>query len=207
MYFSGATTGFGLNKPKYKKQVSHKKIKENAELKNLRADTREPNLDALKKQAKINAQEMNQTAMRGREEHRKRGEEFHARKFTGLTPEERARQESDASRKINRQVQGQQRELIGKQGHHGLRGGSAYAQKADLARLGNEAKNEAFSAIQGRDQDLALKKMASQFAIEEGGAAEHVLNEQEAMNQLLLENERKRNKRYGHEAQFNRIRG
>jgi hypothetical protein len=195
----------GLTTESKRKKEKHRRREEHAELKNLRANAREPNLEAVRKQAKIHAHEMNQTAMEGRKAHQKRGEEFHARKFTGLTPEERARHESDAARRINRQIQGHQRELIGKQGHHGVRGGSAYAQKADLARLGMEAKNEANSAIRGMDQDLALKKMASQFAIEEGGAAEYLTNEQQAANELLLENERKRNRR--HEAQFNRIRG
>ena len=198
MAFFGLTTKSSVNKEKKK----NKKLM--SELDRVRQEEG-PDQNAIRQQAKPHAEEMIAEANKGREEKRARGEEFHKREFTGLTPMQRQEQEAHANRRINKEVHRNQRELIAKQGHHGLRGGSAYAQKADLERLGHEARNEAQSNIRGLDAELALKKMASQFAIEEGGASERLLANQQAENAINLQEERKRNRKYEH--QFNRIRG
>lgn len=196
---------FGLTTNKNRNRERKRARSLQSELNRVRSEEG-PDQNAVRQQANVHATQMRQTANEGREEGRKRGEEFNKRQFSGLSAEERNRHESDASRRINREVQRNQRELIGKQGHHGLRGGSAYAQKADLARLGHEAHNEAQSAIRGMDSDLALKNKANQFAIEEGGAAENVLNHQSAVDQINLQNERKRQRR-NEASLFNLIRG
>lgn len=194
MAFLGLTT----NK---KRKEEKKKVKAlRGEVERLR-NVEGPDYNALRNQARQHAESMRQTSEQGRAEGRKRGEEFLSRKFTGLTPEQKQEYESQANRRINREVERNQRELIGKQGRSGLRGGTAYAQKADLARLGHEARQDAQSAVRNLDTDLALKKMASQFAIEEGGAADRLLNEQLALDELRLDEERKRQRRY--EQQFN----
>jgi hypothetical protein len=192
---------FGLTTNKKRKEEKNKNKQLRSEVERLR-NVEGPDYNALRSQARTHANEMRQTESLGREEGKKRGEEFLSRNFQGLTPQQRQEYESQANRKINREVEKNQRELIGKQGRSGLRGGSAYAQKADLARLGHEARQDAQSSIRNLDTDLSLKKMASQFAIEEGGAAQRLLNEQLALDELRLDEERKRQRRY--EQQFNR---
>lgn len=192
---------FGLTTNKKRKQERKKAHALQGEVERLR-NVEGTDYNALRTQARTHANEMRNTESQGREEGRKRGEEFLSRNFTGLTPEQRQEYESQANRKINREVERNQRELIGKQGRSGLRGGTAFAQKAELARLGHEARQDAQSSVRNLDNDLALKKMASQFAIEEGGAAQRLLNEQQAMDELRLDEERKKQRRY--EQQFNR---
>lgn len=192
---------FGLTTNKKRKQERKKAHALQGEVQRLR-NVEGTDYNTLRNQARIHAGEMRNTENQGREEGRKRGEEFLSRNFTGLTPEQRQEYESQANRKINREVERNQRELIGKQGRSGLRGGTAFAQKAELARLGHEARQDAQSSVRNLDTDLALKKMASQFAIEEGGAAQRLLNEQQAMDELRLDEERKKQRRY--EQQFNR---
>ena len=161
-----------------------------------------PDQNVLRDRARKIAGEMHQSANLGREMGRKRGEEFLSRNFTGFNPQQRQQYESQANRRINREVERQQRDLIGKQGRHGVYGGAAYAQKADLARLGNEARQDSQSDIRNLDTALALKKMASQFAIEEGEAANRLLDEQSALDSLNLEEEKRRQRMY--ENRFNR---
>ena len=62
---------------------------------------------------------------------------------------------------------------------------------------------EAIAAGLNLKKDITLA--GSQFAIEEGGAAERLLGEQSAIDALNLQEERKRQRKYEH--QFNRIRG
>lgn len=198
MAFFGLTT----NKKRKKEQKKAKALQ--GELNRVRQEEG-PDLNTMRQQAKTHAEEMHQTEQKGREEGRKRQEEFFGRNFEGLTAKDRARHESDAARRINREIASHRKEIIGKRGHHGMRGGSAYAQEADLARLGHEAHNEARSAIQGMDRDLALKKQAAAFAVEEGGASGRLMNEQAALDELKLENERKKQNKYLH--RWNLIRG
>jgi hypothetical protein len=191
---------FGLTTNK-KKKAEKKKVKnlrqENERLRNVEG----PDRASLQQQAYKEAQNMQNIGEEGIARGKKRGEEFLSREFKGLNPEQEQRYQSQANRRINREVEGAQRELIGKQGHRGMKGGQAFAQRAHLANQGNELRGEASDKIRNLDSDLALKKMASQFAIEEGERAQSILNNQSALDQLLLDEERKKQRRA--QQQFN----
>ena len=137
-----------------------------------------------------------QTREEGIAKGRIRGEEFMGRDFRGMTPREKTSMEEGTQRKINRQMQGHQRQLVGQQGGRGIRGGAAYAQQADLARVGMEQQRESLRDINQMDSDIAMKKRAAQFAIEYGEGAQSLYDRQRAEDQLTMKGEEKKGKRY-----------
>jgi hypothetical protein len=147
------------------------------------------------------AQKYREERKTAREEGRKYAEEVLNRDVQGLTPSQRLAMEEGGSRKINRQMQGYERKLLAQQGRGGVRGGAAYAQQADLARAGSEAQAQHLSDIGQMDADIALKKLAAMFNIEQGEASQAQLDRQLALDELRLEEERKRQRYY--EDKFN----
>ena len=142
-------------------------------------------------------EEMRGTREAGRERGRAYGEEVMGRDVRGLTPRQRQSMEESSQQKINRQMQGYQRSLVGQQGGRGIRGGAAYAQQADLARTGLEQQQQTLRDINQMDADIALKKLAAQFGIESGEAAQSQYDRQRAEDQLRMEDKMKRQRGYG----------
>jgi hypothetical protein len=113
--------------------------------------------------------------------------------------------EFESNKGIQRQHQAANRRLLGEQGMHGIvgKGGVGYAQQKDLQRLANEARSQSQRDINKIDSDLSLKKLAAMFNIEQGEAAQAGLDRQLAIDELKLDEEQKRQRRY--EDQMNRI--
>ena len=111
----------------------------------------------------------------------------------------------EAQRNIERQHQNAQRKLLGEQSRHGIvgKGGVGYAQMNDLQRLANESQGQATRDIEKLNADLAMKKLAAMFNIEQGEATQNQLDRQMAIDELDLERERKRQRFF--EDQFNRL--
>lgn len=156
----------------------------------------------IQEEANKQAASMKEKRKEDRSEGRQYAEEVLSRDVQGLTPEQRKNMESSGQRRLNRDIQGYQRQLTAQQGKSGIRGGAAYAQNADLARIGQEAQGQFQRDLSNLDSDLALKKLAAMFNIEQGEAAQGQTERQMAIDTLQLENERKR-QRYL-EDKFNR---
>lgn len=141
----------------------------------------------------------------GRAEGKQYAEDVLSRDVQGLSPKQRNAMQYEANRQIKRASQSANRRLLGEQSRHGIvgRGGVGYAQQRDLERLANEARGQSIRDIDKVDQDLALKKLAAMFNIEQGEASQSQLDRQMAMDQLNLENERKRQRHM--ENQFERL--
>ena len=88
---------------------------------------------------------------------------------------------------------------------HGIvgQGGVGYAQQKDLQKLANESKGQATRDLDKLDADLRLKNIAAIFAGEQGEAAQRQLDKQLALDELKLDDERKRQRLF--EDQFNRL--
>lgn len=202
MAFFGLTSKSSANKERKKAKFLK------GELERTRRSQEEevPNITPMHEAAKTHAKELHTIEKAGLQAGREQGEEFGKRQFQGYTPEERNREEAMAARATQKKIQKAERDIIGKGGHHGRRGGSVYAQKADLERMGLESHNEAQDAIRRADKELALKNEARQFAIEQGGGTGAIERHQQALNELNLAKEKKKQRRYEDQL-FSRIRG
>jgi hypothetical protein len=122
-------------------------------------------------------------------------EEFMGRNFQGLNPTQRRLAEERGRQGINREVQGMQRQLVANQGRRGIRGGAAYAQQADLARMGTQSQQELQRDIEQQNQDMALKRMAATYAMGQGEVAQRQTDRQLALEQAELAQEKKRQRK------------
>ena len=154
-----------------------------------------------------NANRLADSYRQQREEGRQRGQQYAQevlnRPMQGLAPEQRLRMQEGFQGRLNQDLQGYERRLLGEQGRRGIRGGAAYAQRADLARAGVNAQREYQRDVGELDSDIALKKLAASFGIEQGEAAQTQLDRQLAMDELRLDAERKRQR--GLEDQYSRL--
>jgi hypothetical protein len=162
------------------------------------ADFRKSQIAERSKEAQ---QERNQAYQQGRA----RSEELFNRNVQGLTPEKRNALQYEANRDISRNQQAAQRRLLGEQSRRGIRGkgGVGFAQELELERLGNEARGGVQRDLDKLNSDLALKKLAAMFNVEQGEAAQSQLDRQLAADELDLMEERKKQRNY--EDQFNRL--
>ncbi len=152
----------------------------------------EPTEEEIKERARKEAEEIEKKRKESRIEGRKYAEEVLSRDIQGFTPSQRRAMEEGGSRRIGREFQGYQRQLLAQQGRRGVRGGAAYAQQADLARMAQESKQQMMQDIEQASADAALKKLAAMFSIEQGEAAQSALDRQLALEEIRLEQERKR---------------
>lgn len=136
---------------------------------------------------------------------RKDTEEFFQKDIAGLNPEKKKALQYEAHKGIQRGMQAANRKLLGEQSQHGIvgKGGVGYAQQRDLQRLGQEAQGQATRDLTKLDADLALKNKAAIFAGGEGHAATAGLDKQMALDELQLQDEKKRQRNF--EDQFNRL--
>lgn len=204
---------FGYHKAKRAKKRA-KREKEELKRQQQQFEIEKPKLEAEKEKAdkeqmKQDVAEQTQTAKQERQQARQEGrqyaEEVLNRDIEGLKPEQRNAMQYEANKQIKRAHQSANRKLLGEQSQHGIvgKGGVGYAQQRDLQRLANEAQGAATRDLDKLNADLALKKLAAMFNIEQGEAAQSQLDKQLAVDQLQVENERKRQKYY--EDQFNRL--
>lgn len=178
-----------LNKKKFKQsqaQKAQEKIDAETKLANEPAEKQ-----AMQDTANANAQKMKEQQRIDREQGYADAERLIS-ETKGFTPEQKALKESDAQQRLNNDMQGYQRNITSRQGASGIKGGAAYAQNADLAKLGMQAQGQFQSDLAQLDQDLALKKAAAKYSIGQGNATQNQLNQQIAEDTEQTEKERKR---------------
>lgn len=151
------------------------------------------------------ARQMGEDRKASREEGKKYAEEVLSRDIQGLDPKKRSAMEYEANKNIQRQHQSANRKLLGEQSRHGIvgQGGVGYAQQRDLQRLANEGYGQTSRDLDKLDADLALKKLAAMFNIEQGEATQAQLDKQMAIDELKLDDELRRQRNY--EDQVNRL--
>lgn len=140
-----------------------------------------------------------------REEGKKYAEEVMNRDVQGLTPEKRQAMQYEANKGIQRSMQSANRKLLGDQATHGIvgQGGVGYAQQKDLQKLGIDAQGQVHRDLDKLNADLALKKLAAMFNIEQGEVSQAQLDKQMAIDELQLQDEKKRQRNF--EDQFNKL--
>lgn len=161
---------------------------------------------AQKTQADERAAQMAEDRKVGRQEGRQHVMElFNDPTITGMDPNKRNALQYEANKQIQRQHQSANRRLLGDQGARGIvgKGGVGYAQQRDLQRLADENYGQARRDIDKLEADQRLKNVAAIFAGEQGEAAQRQLDKQLALDELKLDDERKRQRRF--EDQFNRL--
>lgn len=130
---------------------------------------------------------------------------FNDQSISGIDPEKRKAMQYEANKHIQRQHQSANRRLLGEQGVHGIvgKGGIGYAQQRDLQRLANESYGQSRRDLDKLDADQRMRNMAAVFAAEQGEAAQGQLDKQLALDELKLDEEKKRQRNF--ENQFNRL--
>lgn len=151
---------------------------------------------ALKNRANESVQQAKEERQKARQEGRQYGEELFSRDVEGLNPKERQMMQYEAGKQARRSYQSANRKLLGEQGMRGImpKSGVGYAQQSDLMRMSQENENQALRDIDKLNYDLKMKKLAAMFNVEQGEAAQSQLDRQIAMDELRLEQERKRQK-------------
>lgn len=144
-----------------------------------------------------------------RQEGREYSKDVLNQEMQGLDPVKRQAMQYEANKGIQRSMQQSNRKLLGDQALHGIAGksGVGYAQQRDLQRMGSEAQAGVHRDLDKLNSDLALKKLAASFNIEQGEAAQSQLDKQLALDELQLADERKRQRFFEEQAnkQFSRI--
>lgn len=134
-------------------------------------------------------------AERAREKQSARYKELEAT-TQGYDPATRAAMQKTAYTNINRQYQDYRRRLGAQQGVKGIYGGTAYAQNRDLLRLSGEQSAQYDRDLAEMDNELKRRKIAAQFAVEQGAMADYYANIN-AINQIRsAEEQKKREKAY-----------
>jgi hypothetical protein len=151
------------------------------------------------------ARESAEDRAKAREEGRKYAEEVFRRPIEGLSDAERKAMQLEAHQQIKRSHQSANRRLLGEQSRHGIigRGGVGYAQQRDLQKLADEAHGAALRDREKLDRDLKLRNRVGMVTLEQGEAAQNQIDRQLAIDELEMNNEKKRQKRY--EDQINRL--
>lgn len=180
---------FGKHKAKReKKRAQRERDALQDEINKMKSDQQQSPLDEhATHQQNINkiSSEQKERDKQAQQEGRERAEELMNRNYKGLTDVQRGALQESANSQINRDVQGYEKKLLAQQGRRGVRGGAAYAQKQDLARLGTEAQQQMQRDLSTLDADLALRKIAAAYNIEQGEVGQEALRQQ--MSKDILE--------------------
>jgi hypothetical protein len=123
----------------------------------------------------------------------------------GMAPEKRQALQYEANKGIQRSMQSANRKLLGDQSSHGVvgKGGVGYAQQRDLQKLGTDAQAGVHRDLDKLNADMRLKNIAAIFAGEQGEASQAQLDKQLALDELNLNEEKKRQRAM--EDQMNRL--
>jgi len=199
---------FGYHKAKREKKRAKKEReqlgRERSQLEGQKPQLELQNEAAQKAQIDQKTQESKVARQEARKEGRQYAEDVIGRDVQGLTPAQRNAMQFEANKQIQRQHQAANRKLLGEQGRHGIvgKGGVGYAQQRDLQRSADESQGQVTRDLDKLNSDLALKKLAAMFNIEQGEVGQNQLDRQMAADELKLADEQKRQRRY--EDQFNR---
>lgn len=161
------------------------------------------------KQVAEKSQKAKQDRIQARAEGREYSKDVLNQEMQGLDPVKRQAMQYEANKGIQRSMQQANRKLLGEQSLHGIGGksGVGYAQQRDLQRMASEAQGGVHRDLDKLDRDLALKKLAASFNIEQGEASQAQLDKQLALDELQLAEERKRQRFFEDQAnkQFSRV--
>ncbi len=187
---------------KYKKEAEEARRQSEANRAN-------PEQDRQSYQAEINriAEEQRQKERATRAEGKKYADEVLAREYPGLNEGQRRNLQEEANYQISRDIQGYQQKLSGQQGMRGVRGGAKFAQQQELARLGSDAQQQIQRDLSKLDSELALKKAAAAYNIEQGELGQEQLRHQQAIDILNSYDQRKYQKMLADQARgiFQRV--
>lgn len=150
--------------------------------------------ESIRQEASEQTKKLSDERDAARQKGRAYADEVLSRNYEGLNPRERQSIEETGKAKLNRDVQGYQRQLLANQGRSGIRGGAAYAQQADLSRAGLEAQQQLYRDIENLNAQRQMQKLAAAFNIEQGEAAQSQADRQLSMDELRYDQERKRQK-------------
>ncbi len=146
---------------------------------------------ALQSQVNQLAQDQKERDKIAKEEGKVYANEVLNREYEGLTSKERNALQESANSQIDKDISGYQRKLLAQQGKRGVTGGAAYAQQADLARLGVDAQQQLQRDITNLESDLKMKKMAAAYNIEQGEVAQEQARQQAAKDILNAYDQKK----------------
>lgn len=121
----------------------------------------------------------------------KRFDELINRDYKGLSDNQRRVLQESSDAQINKDIQGYEKRLLAQQGRRGVKGGAAYAQQQDLARLGAEAQQQMQRDLSALDADLVMRKIAAAYNVEQGEVAQEALRQQMARDVLGSYDQRK----------------
>lgn len=165
--------------------------------------------DAQKQQVNEMSAESAEKRKIAKEAGRTDTEEFFKKDVEGLSPEKRKAMQYEANKGIHRSHQAANRKLLGEQSQKGImgQGGVGFAQQKDLQKMAMEAEGGVVRDLDKLNSDLAMKKLAAMFAGGEGAATQAQLDDQLALDQLQLAEEKKKQKFYEDQISnlFNRI--
>jgi len=114
-----------------------------------------------------------------REQHKTEAYEDVTTEIPGMSDAQKRAMQESANAQIDSQVQNYARQMAGGISRSGQRGGTAYAQQADLAQKGMAAQNQFQRDLVEKDSDMAMKKLAAYMASLEGKTAEDILRRQQ----------------------------
>lgn len=126
-----------------------------------------------------------------RDEGKAYADELLNRQYEGLGQVQRRNLQESANAQIGRDIHGYEKKLLAQQGRRGVKGGAAYAQQADLARMGTDAQQQTQRDLSSLDADLAMRKLAAAYNIEQGEVGQEALRQQMAKDVLESYDQRK----------------
>lgn len=102
----------------------------------------------------------------------------------GMSEEKKRALKESANAQIDSQVQNYQRNLASQSGMSGVRGGAAAAPQIALAKQGLQALNQFQRDLLGKDEDVAMQKLAAYMASLEGKTASDLLKKQQYLDYI-----------------------
>lgn len=148
----------------------------------------------LREMVRPDEEEAKRSRSQARQEGREYAKDVLSQQVEGLSPRQKAAMQNEAFQRIGREQHAAQRRLGGIQGRRniGARSGVAFAQQQELDRQAQEARGGVQRDVEKLDADLALKKLAAMFNIEQGEAAQSNLDRQLALDEIELAEEKRR---------------
>ena len=112
----------------------------------------------------------------------------------GLDPKHKQALQYEANKGIKRSYQNANRKLLGEQSQNGIggQGGVGFSQQMTLQDMARQNQGQVTRDVNKLDHDIALKRQAQIFAGGEGEAAQALLDNQIAEDELSLMDEKKR---------------
>lgn len=138
------------------------------------------NLEDFQKRQENLARQLREQSQVARQEAGQEFDQAFANPPQGLSDEQRRAMQERANRQIGSQTQNYIRQIAGRMGARGVRGGSVANLQREIARTGNEALGDFQRRLEEMNADQVLRKIAGRFALQEGAAAQTALDRQAA---------------------------